>query len=422
MNKHCSDVFGWPSIQHNNNNMTIEDYLFCLGMTLKPFYILPSGSLQVGDAIVFLAFLVMLIRGGLSLRVERRDLLYLLFASCVCVINGLYFCRYGSISFLLPCLYYLFNFFVIIMFRERMKSECFLNAMTLTLRFDIYMQAVIYFTGLGRWFGAERYMGTFNDPNQLAFFILCSYVFILVVATKRERKLNPIDALAALFVILQTASTGMLLGIGAVLVVVAARTVLSVVREITLPKLVAIGVILCLVMLKAGGAVSITSRNDGLFVFDRLEEKARKLLEGENTGSEDSIIVDRQLDKIVLYPEKLLYGAGEGDFERFHLASRPQEIHSTLLGILWYYGILPYLILTIWILNNFLRSRMPLSLIVIYATFFIESCTLANQRQPLFWMLLVIASLGQREPLDPLKVPAGLGTRSIYISRGRIAR
>lgn len=64
------------------------------------------------------------------------------------------------------------------------------------------------------------------------------------------------------------------------------------------------------------------------------------------TDFSNSIIADRQLDKLLLYPEKMLYGAGQGAFERFTRASGTNEVHSTLPGILFYYGAVPFSIAT----------------------------------------------------------------------------
>lgn len=111
------------------------------------------------------------------------------------------------------------------------------------------------------------------------------------------------------------------------------------------------------------------------------------------TDFSNSIIADRRLDKLLLYPEKMLYGAGQGAFERFTRASGTNEVHSTLPGILFYYGAVPFSILVLWIVSSYKGGRLRWDIWLEYGAFFIESCLLANQRQPLFWMVIMLASL-----------------------------
>ena len=45
--------------------------------------------------------------------------------------------------------------------------------------------------------------------------------------------------------------------------------------------------------------------------------------------------LDRGMEKLVLYPQYLLYGAGEGGFDRFTLASQVNEIHCCLFSVMF---------------------------------------------------------------------------------------
>ncbi len=73
-------------------------------------------------------------------------------------------------------------------------------------------------------------------------------------------------------------------------------------------------------------------------------------------------------------------------------------MHSTLLGILFYYGILPFLVLMRWLRLNLRGVRKVL--LPVYFALFIESMTLANQRQPVLWILILLGSLHFTEKND----------------------
>ena len=62
--------------------------------------------------------------------------------------------------------------------------------------------------------------------------------------------------------------------------------------------------------------------------------------------------LDRGMEKLVLYPQYLLYGAGEGGFDRFTLASQVNEIHCCLFSVMFCYGLIPTLCLLVWLGGN----------------------------------------------------------------------
>lgn len=66
------------------------------------------------------------------------------------------------------------------------------------------------------------------------------------------------------------------------------------------------------------------------------------------------------------------------------------EVHSTVLSIWFYYGIVPWLIWLVWCAKQV--KGIKRSARYIYFAIGIECLTLINQRQPFFWMLLVLAS------------------------------
>ena len=66
-------------------------------------------------------------------------------------------------------------------------------------------------------------------------------------------------------------------------------------------------------------------------MLTRIQEKIWKVAHGGLLG----LFLDRGMEKLVLYPQYLLYGAGEGGFDRFTLASQVNEIHCCLFSVMF---------------------------------------------------------------------------------------
>ena len=73
-------------------------------------------------------------------------------------------------------------------------------------------------------------------------------------------------------------------------------------------------------------------------MLTRIQEKIWKVAHGGLLG----LFLDRGMEKLVLYPQYLLYGAGEGGFDRFTLASQVNEIHCCLFLSLIHIYVLKY--------------------------------------------------------------------------------
>ena len=65
--------------------------LFLMGVFAKQFYVLPSGSFQIGDALFILSFLVSVFcrdRGGIRVQESEKPIIW--FVVCVTIINIIY--------------------------------------------------------------------------------------------------------------------------------------------------------------------------------------------------------------------------------------------------------------------------------------------------------------------------------------------
>ena len=95
-------------------------------------------------------------------------------------------------------------------------AESFFDRINRVVKVNIGVQLLIYLSGHGRIFreywGAIRYQGTFNDPNQLAFFLFMMILLLYLYRCRFGDRSFPVFYVLALPVLAASKSTGILLG------------------------------------------------------------------------------------------------------------------------------------------------------------------------------------------------------------------
>jgi len=316
--------------------------------------------------------------------------LFLIFVILSGIINILYFIMYKNTRFLFSSLYLVFNMMGIIVFTYILDNNKVKEIIKKIFQLNIAIQLGLFLLGLGKYYGFTRYMGTFNDPNQFSFYILVSYVFIYLLSLDlKQSKGNIVFLLISMFLIMESASTGMLLGISCFLLFEILYYLKNVLLNFGKYKyrifiIIMVFIPLALSLWIINDKFNII-KTDNILIVKRVQEKFTKI-ETKNTQNV-SLIQERGYDRFIYYPQYILYGSGEGEYNRFTLTYHQDEIHATFPSILFYYGIIPFAILLLWLkkklwINNFIL------LIPIFALF-LESFTLLNQRQLLFWVIIV---------------------------------
>lgn len=381
--------------------------MFLMYFLLKPYYILASGSIQIGDIFLLGALISHILfekKIMFSKLDKRKTLLIFLFVFEIFLINSTYQLKYNDIGFSIATLYYVFNLIGIVLFTSYYKKKNFLVSLLNISYFNIIIQFLIYFSGKGRWYFNIRYMGTLNDPNQLAFYIMITTFFIHSIAKlfNREGWKTFLIYFMSFFLIAKSASTGVTVPYVLFLTVV----IFLKLKEVIDFKKLKIKIIItsflgtmaiCVFVLFSQirtNSHQITG-SEKLLIVSRIEEKFNKVLKTDSTKEKtsifkSSIIKDRGLDKIPNAPYYLLWGGGEGMSERFE-GEFKGEIHSTLPSIAFYYGIIGLGLICSWIwlnIKNVLISQKIICLILLFESFF-----LLNQRQLLFWVFFLISSL-----------------------------
>lgn len=359
---------------------------------MKPFYWFSSGGLQIADVFFILSvgLYVFFVKKGEKISIEKNDKWLLYFVVAIVVINLFYGVFHGESNFIRASLYYVYNLLVVLTFRTYAEEQAsFLVNVARICKVNLVLQLLFYITGIGRYFAASRYMGTFNDPNQMAFFVYISLMMAFLISRIRGETLSWMYHAIAMALIFLTASAGMLMGMVIFYGFEALPKVKMLAQRQHSVRAILIGTAflaaLVLFSPKIGDYIADLSESS---IVERAEEKLSRMGESEAGPSN---IEERGIDRLYIYPEKLVYGAGEGYHERFERSYLSGEVHSTLLSILFYYGALPTAALLYWFYKNI--GKLSASNMAVVFSLFLESLTLLNQRQSLFWMIFVLLNV-----------------------------
>ncbi len=415
------------------------EVFFMLFLLLKPFYLIPSGRIGAADVCMGISFCMTLgyilkggsddgiktLRGALKHVFYREDITFYLFLICVAIINLCYAWIQKNPDFVWYTMYWFYNGAAIWTFKtlagdqsapEEKRISCmdFLQKTDLCLKLCILIQIIIWISGKGRYlteaWGAVRYQGSFNDPNQLAFFMFASALLIYLHAVIRRRKykrqqdewqfrkdlLSMGAIVLATILIIASKSTGMILGMILFVILLWGCSLKKLVDDHRLSGRVIIFILAAGLLLMSALLVMIWPSADFSIqeveynTLTRIQEKIWKI----SNGGLKNLILDRGADKILAFPRYLLYGAGEGGFERFASVGYVNEIHSGIMSILFCYGIIPTALLAIWTIRT-IRRQGRWSLCAVLALL-CESFTLINYRQPLFWFVLVYSFIPRK--------------------------
>lgn len=371
------------------NTYRAAKIFYLLFWLLKPFYLAKSGSMQIGDVCLGIAFLLVLYSDRMKIHIDEKDTPLFFFVIAVAIINTIYAAIYQNTDFVKPILYFIFNFMCVYITRIFLEDDKFVGKFNTILKFNLILQLGIFALGLGRWYTAQRYMGTYNDPNQLGFALLSTYCLIYCLNRKQHTKHQWIFFLISLFLIFETSSVGMFLGISLIFVFEQYFRLAKIETNTKRVWYIAYLVLISIGLVYAGSYFL-------LVVTDVVETEITVLqrIAGKFSNNElvDSFIRDRNLSAIFEEPHRILYGGGEGLFRRF--AGTGNELHSTWLGILYYYGVIPFLLFLNWISNNI--KRIDWYILPVYVCIFAEAFTLINHRQPSFWVLILMGSFLKR--------------------------
>lgn len=354
----------------------IAAVLLFFGLSLSSLYVFPSGLPQPADFVLlcFAGLMVLLALGDTRHAISPFAFCWALMVLWVLLVSlGWAWVMESSAFFLYP-LFFFFNFLVgmallrfLWVFGDTGRA---LVRSALSIALLIAAADVVYQLGTG----VGRATGSFNNPNQLAYFSLCAMVMLMLLDDFRPplRPLMLAGLTAAVINVLAASSLGAMAGaslVGLGWAFANAGQVRHFARLIMLVPLILVVVLVA--NLHSEGQVQ---RN----LQARLERAPTKV---------ERMVEERRFDRLSHFPEYAILGAAEGERQRF-APYHGNEIHSSFVSMLFSYGIpgLGLLLATIFIALR----RAPLYVWVGVAGPMIYSLSHNGLRATVFWLVLVL--------------------------------
>lgn len=361
------------SVRSNNNSEGLKyEWILMFYIAIKPLYIFSSGGMQISDIFLALSFgwLLLHSRHGIDIPPEGkkwfRDVL--LFTIYVSVVNAFWYvwlidAPYKSSTFISSILYYIFNALAVILTLNIVYrigiDRVIIGVMNgTTISSLIVLLGIILNLGKG-----ERNTSFFNNPNQLGFYaiiLLTLLCFFHDFLDKKKAMVIIVSSVIATIVSLSKASFISMFALGFFVLIS---------NKSNRPKqlfkkcgaIIILGVSLYVLLF---GNISFVNDN---IVLRELRDRVVHM----SQENDSNLGTGRGYDRVYEMGKNLLWGMGEGGYDRFTIM-RGFEIHSTYANILVSYGLIgSFLALGVFLFplksnRSFFRNLCCMSGIILY--------------------------------------------------------
>lgn len=381
--------------------------LMLAALVFSPIYVYASGLPQPAHVVMLVAAVALIF-----LNVERcKNLLKgnvpgVLFLALVAVINAAYAAYYQDKGFIVGTVYWVYGYLLLLAVLCMARDEW---VATWTARFILVALSLVIFAYVVGWGGYTwwpRYQYFFNGPNQLAYYAIC--LFLVYVAIKRGQLSVDFYAAYALmiFVVITTGGRSAYLAVAPLVVLVLWMSRKSL-WKLALVLLIAgltsfIFEPLCLPAYKPGAngnqyvdchVVPEPGKAESRFIAADTAIRMNDLSTEKEVKDHKSVhkqLLARGYLRFIESPQYLLYGAGQGRDERFgDVDGFVYEIHSSLMAVVFYYGVLGLLLFLafVWKLFPVKQNLFFLTPLFVYGLF------TYGLRTPYFWIALGFMAL-----------------------------
>ena len=340
--------------------------LFAIYFLLKPFYFFPSGSPQVGDFLVLGLCVLLLVIGTPAPSPATRSSSFFAGAFVVyaVVVNVVWAALLGQSELLKAPSFLLFNFllfFLTLMLADR-YGDLFHRYTIGAVAASLLLLVLVSVADPG---ATRRQVVTFENPNQLGYWSLLSIsIFLLCSLRVRVHWLLRLTACCASFylIALSLSKAAMISSLA-----------LFALAFVSKPRqLFAVAPLVLLLVLGVDGG--------------DLVENVSHRLSGIGDQADDSM-GRRGYALFARFPQYLIFGAGQGVYERFYDWS-PREFHSTMGTILFCYGAIGMSLFLLFLLQVF--ATAGLYRFAFLGPAFLYGIAHQGMRFSLFWMLFAI--------------------------------
>ncbi|PIW05541.1 MAG: hypothetical protein COW40_03580 [Cytophagales bacterium CG17_big_fil_post_rev_8_21_14_2_50_40_13] len=349
-----------------------------------PYYIFPAGSAQPSDIFVALMIGFYILAGKWELKGESKQVFgkFLNFCIYLSVVNfGVFISLLGQRNSGLPwyflCAFYIFNLlvmgFALSLFKQYGKAFLYTTAYACVIS---AIAQIVLSRFISNPVDDIRGVLFFTNPNQLGYYSLCGLAIILIMETAIKLPKLIIYLSFLLFTYMAVLSVSKA-ALGSMIILFGAYLIAN--------KIFSVRNLLALLFV---GGIS-------LFVFSKTEigsnfQNALDIREANEADRPDEITEwqYRGYDRITNHPEYLVFGAGEGGYNRFDTFIDNHEMHSSFGTIIFCYGI-PGTVLFLMFVYAVLK-KLSWFYLVYALPLFAYGVTHMGLRFTIFWVALMM--------------------------------
>lgn len=362
--------------------MKFSHYLWAIYLIVYPFYFFSEGNPQIADIFGVLLIIVNIKSILTSINTNRFTRNLFLFVIYALILNTVWMLILRDVILINNCIFYLYCYLLMMAIYTKLNDKSFLKITLRAISIALIIQTILWPFIKSQGVRTQMF---FNNPNQLALWGICILIitYVLVRLLKvREIYGVPLFVLSSLFIII-SASRAALLGC----IVFWLFYIFKSRRNF----MIAIFVFII-------GVIFINYNYDiKLHEFAALEYNAERFSKNELTS--DQSFGGRGYGRVIENPQYLLFGAGEGIYERFN---ENIELHSIFANILFSYGIIG-LMLYLGAFASFTKKMTTEIFVLLFIIGFFGSVHM-TLRIPLFWItaLFVIYLHEEKAQIDNL--------------------
>ncbi|MFT4850394.1 MAG: hypothetical protein ACI83B_002951 [Sediminicola sp.] len=365
-----------------------------------PYYIFPAGNAQPSDLFVaaLIGFYILARKWNLTGESKQVFSKFLNFCIYLSIVNfGVFISLLGQRNSGLPwyfiCAFYIFNLlvmgFALSLFKQYGKAFLYTSAYACVI-------AAILQIVLSRFISNPsadiRGVLFFTNPNQLGYYSLCGLAIILILesAIKLPKLIVYLSFLLFTYMAVLSVSKAAL---GSMVILFGAYLIAN--KVFSVRNIFAVIVV---------GGIS-------LFVFLNTQiglnfQKALEVRESNEADRSDEITEweYRGYDRITNHPEYLVFGAGEGGYNRFDTFIDNHEMHSSFGTIVFCYGIPGTVLFVLFVFS--LLKKLPWFYLVYALPLFAYGVTHMGLRFTIFWVALMMFPIirSERQKVAQLKI------------------
>tara|TARA_R110001599_G_C12270132_1_gene661323 strand:+ start:1194 stop:2444 length:1251 start_codon:yes stop_codon:yes gene_type:complete len=349
-----------------------------------PFYFLPAGSAQPSDILIVLAIGFYVLGQHFRIGESNKPVFkgFLKFCIYLSIVNlGLHISLLGErnsgLAWYMYSAFYFYNLmvmgFALSLYRQYGKQFIYTTAYACV--FAGILQIVLSYALQTNSEGIRGAM-FFTNPNQLGYYSLSALAIVLVLETmiKIPRLIIYLSFFVFSYLALVSVSKAAL---GSMIILFGAYLIAN--------KIFSFRNIFAIIVVGGLGFLGVTQSEFGKRFQENLD--ARNVNE-ENRPDEITEWEYRGYDRISNHPEYLIFGAGEGGYNRFDTFITNHEIHSSFGTIIFCYGIPGTFLFSLFVFA--VLKKLPWFYLVYSLPLFAYGATHMGLRFTIFWVALMM--------------------------------